>query len=101
MSSDLARAVATVDLAFDGSACRSTTDARLRECDYGELNGAPVEVVHARRRARVDTPFPGGQSYREVAAGVDALLDELPPPGPAGGCCSSATRRPGSRSTTC
>lgn len=75
--SDLARAVATVEVAFGAGPPPRTTDPRLREVDYGQLNGAPVEVVHAQRRARVDEPFPGGQSYREVAAGVDALLREL------------------------
>jgi broad specificity phosphatase PhoE/ribosomal protein S18 acetylase RimI-like enzyme len=77
VSSDLARAVDTVELAFAGSPVERTTDVRLRECDYGELTGAPVEVVHAQRRARVDEPYPGGQSYRQVTAGVGALLAEL------------------------
>jgi ribosomal protein S18 acetylase RimI-like enzyme len=53
------------------------TDARLREVDFGELNGAPVDVVHAQRRHRLDVPYPGGQSYRDVVRGVAELLDEL------------------------
>jgi broad specificity phosphatase PhoE/ribosomal protein S18 acetylase RimI-like enzyme len=77
VSSDLARAVATVGLAFDGSPVPRATDRRLREVDYGELNGAPVAVIDAQRRARVDTPFPGGQSYGQVTDGVDTLLREL------------------------
>jgi broad specificity phosphatase PhoE len=39
-----------------------------------------VEIAFARPRARlgaVDAPFPGGQCYREVAAGVRELLQEL------------------------
>jgi broad specificity phosphatase PhoE/GNAT superfamily N-acetyltransferase len=77
VSSDLHRAVQTVDVAFAGSTVTRRTDPRLRECDFGELTGAPVDQVHAQRRARVDTPFPGGQSYREVADGVAELLAEL------------------------
>ncbi|MDQ1598890.1 MAG: hypothetical protein QOD68_364 [Actinomycetota bacterium] len=77
VSSDLHRAVQTVDVAFAESIVTRRTDRRLRECDFGDLTGAPVEVVHAQRRARVDTPFPGGQSYREVADGVAELLAEL------------------------
>ena len=77
ISSDLHRAVQTVDVAFAGSTVTRRTDPRLRECDFGELTGAPVEQMHAQRRARVDTPFPGGQSYREVADGVAELLAEL------------------------
>jgi broad specificity phosphatase PhoE/GNAT superfamily N-acetyltransferase len=77
ISSDLHRAVQTVDIAFAGSSVRRRVDPRLRECDFGELTGAPVEVVHAQRRARVDSPFPGGQSYRQVADQVAGLLAEL------------------------
>jgi broad specificity phosphatase PhoE/GNAT superfamily N-acetyltransferase len=77
VSSDLHRAVQTVDVAFAGSTVPRRTDPRLRECDFGDLTGAPVEVVHAARRTRVDRPFPGGQSYRQVADGVAELLGEL------------------------
>ena len=77
VSSDLHRAVQTVDVAFAGSTVARRTDPRLRECDFGELTGAPVEVMHAQRRARVDTPFPGGQSYRQVTDRVAKLLAEL------------------------
>jgi ribosomal protein S18 acetylase RimI-like enzyme len=77
VTSDLARAVETARIAFDGSGIPVVEDARLRECDYGELNGAPVDVVHAQRSARVDTPYPGGQSCRDVVAQVRSLLDEL------------------------
>jgi broad specificity phosphatase PhoE/ribosomal protein S18 acetylase RimI-like enzyme len=73
--SDLTRAVETVRIAFDGSDVPVETDVRLREVDYGELGGAPVGIVHARRR--VDVPFPAGQSYREVCDGVADLLDQL------------------------
>ncbi|HEY6015153.1 MAG TPA: histidine phosphatase family protein, partial [Gaiellaceae bacterium] len=41
-TSDLARAVETAAIAFGGSGIPVYEDARLRECDYGELNGAPV-----------------------------------------------------------
>ena len=84
VSSDLHRAVQTVDVAFAGSTVPRRTDVRLRECDYGRLNGAPVDVVHAERGQRVDEPFPGGQSYREVTAGVRELLGELRDELPAG-----------------
>jgi broad specificity phosphatase PhoE len=52
-------------------------DARLRECDYGELNGVPVERVAAVRRRHVDEPFPGGESYRQVVERTQAFLDDL------------------------
>jgi broad specificity phosphatase PhoE len=77
ITSDLARAVQTVEIAFAGADVPIITDSRLREVDYGELNGAPVDVVHRQRRDRVDNPFPGGQSYRQVTAAMSGLLDEL------------------------
>ena len=78
VSSDLHRAVQTVEIAFAGSPVPRRLDRRLREVDFGELTGAPVDVVHAQRRRRVDDPFPGGQSYRQVTDGVLELLGELP-----------------------
>jgi broad specificity phosphatase PhoE len=73
-SSDLRRAVQTAQLAFDGTGVPHLQDARLRECDYGELNGAPVDQVSAQRPHRVDEPFPAGESYRQV---VDRTADFL------------------------
>ena len=77
VSSDLHRAVQTVEVAFAGTQVPRRTDRRLREVDFGELTGAPVDVVHAQRGAHVERPFPGGQSYRQVVDGVRELLGEL------------------------
>ncbi len=48
-TSDLRRAVETAALAFADSDLPVLVDWRLRECDYGQLNGAPA----ARRASRV------------------------------------------------
>ena len=77
VSSDLHRAVQTVEVAFAGSQVPRRTDPRLREVDFGSLTGAAVDVVHAQRRAHVDRPFPRGQSYRQVVDGVRQLLGEI------------------------
>ena len=55
-ASDLGRAVETAAIAFRGAGIPVHHDARLRECDYGELNGATRGRGHrraarARRRA--------------------------------------------------
>lgn len=76
VSSDLRRAVETAELAFAGSAVARHQDRRLRECDYGELNGAPVTSLLPRARY-IDRPFPGGQSYREVVEQTREFLAEL------------------------
>jgi len=75
--SDLGRAVETAEIAFDGSRIPVHQDARLRECDYGVLNGARVEEVTEVRRRHIDEPFPGGESYRRVVERMRAFLDEV------------------------
>lgn len=78
-TSDLARAVETVDIAFGGTETPVHQDVRLRECDYGEFNGMPVARLELERSKRIDEPFPGGQSYRQVADGVERFLADLTP----------------------
>lgn len=75
--SDLARAVETAAIAFRNRDISVLRDSRLRECNYGDLNGAPVEVVHTERVNRIDSPFPGGQSYRDVVDQTAAFLSDL------------------------
>jgi broad specificity phosphatase PhoE len=78
-ASDLGRAVETAEIAFGGSGIPIHLDARLRECDYGELNGAPVERIEPERARRIDVPYPGGQSYRECVEQMRSFLDDLQP----------------------
>jgi alpha-ribazole phosphatase/probable phosphoglycerate mutase len=77
-SSDLRRAAETAEIAFGATTIPILLDWRLRECDYGERNGAPAET-HARdRRLHVDDPYPGGESWRQATARVARFLDDLP-----------------------
>ncbi|MFN2467635.1 MAG: histidine phosphatase family protein [Gaiellaceae bacterium] len=78
-TSDLRRAVETAEIAFAGSGIPIHQDPRLRECDYGPLNGMPVALVAAQRSQRTDEPFPGGESYRQAAERVRDFLDDLWP----------------------
>jgi broad specificity phosphatase PhoE len=64
--SDLHRAVETAQIAFADTPIPIYRDPRLRECNYGELNGCPVTVLAAQRARHIDQPFPGGQSYRQI-----------------------------------
>lgn len=77
VASDLLRARRTAELAFEGCDIPIRIDPRLRECDYGDLNGAPKAEVDRLRPSRVAEPFPGGESYEAVAARVRDLLDDL------------------------
>lgn len=75
--SDLHRAVQTARIAFAGRQLPIHPDARLRECDYGDLNGAPVARIAAERRHCIAEPFPGGESYRQVVARTCEFLRDL------------------------
>jgi len=75
--SDLARALETAELAFAGSGIPIRQDPRLRECSYGELNGMPTARLAAERSRRIDAPFPGGQSYRDVVEAMREFLCDL------------------------
>ena len=73
-SSDLRRAVETVELS--GLKVPHLQDWRLRECNYGELNGAPVEALSPRRKW-ISEPFPGGQSYWDVMEQTRSFLEDV------------------------
>ncbi len=76
-TSDLGRAVETAAIAFAGTDMPVIRDARLRECNYGELNGKPVPQLDAVRMDHVDVPYPGGESYRQVVSRVSSFLADL------------------------
>jgi len=77
VASDLNRAIETARIAFAGTAIPVTLDWRLRECNYGAMNGMPRAQLDAERRLRLDEPFPGGESWRQAVARVRDALDEL------------------------
>lgn len=76
--SDLARAIETAAIAFDGTGIPVLADWRLRECDYGSLNGTSAARIHAHRAEHVDVPYPGGESWRQATARVGRFLADLP-----------------------
>ena len=76
-SSDLDRAVETARVAFEGSAVPRFLDWRLRECNYGELNGRPVAEVDAVKASKVEERYPGGESYRQVVERVASFLADV------------------------
>ncbi len=73
-TSDLTRALETAEIAFGDQGIPIFQDVRLRECNYGELNGAAVAQVAAERSRRIVVPYPDGQSYQQV---VDETRDFL------------------------
>ena len=74
--SDLARAEETAAIAFRGSSVPVLKDWRLRECDYGQLNGAPVAQVHDRT-AFLHRAYPGGESWAQATSRVARVLPDI------------------------
>jgi len=77
-ASDLRRAVETATIAFADSGIPILLDWRLRECDYGDLNGTDAAAVHRDRAAHVDVPYPNGESWRQAVERVGGFLGDLP-----------------------
>ncbi len=75
--SDLQRARMSAELAW-GSMYEIIPDARLRECNYGELNGRASEIVEPLQEKEMHfKAFPGGESYEDVKNRVADFLDFL------------------------
>jgi len=73
--------VETAELAFAGTGIAIRQDPRLRECNYGTLNGMPVSDLAQIRSRHIAQPFPGGQSYQEVVDQTRDFLSEVARPG--------------------
>lgn len=73
-ASDLLRAAETARMAFAGRGVPVTLDARLRECDYGDLTQFPVERIDAEFPQRINEPFPNGESVMMCVARMGAFL---------------------------
>ena len=76
-TSDLGRAVETAEIAFADSGIPIYRDARLRECNYGALNGLPADLVTAERAKHVDAPFTDGESYADTVERMRSFLYDL------------------------
>jgi broad specificity phosphatase PhoE len=73
--SDLKRAIDSAHLGFGGT-YKIIQDDRLRECDYGELNGTP-NTFKDNLVDYIDQPFPDGESYRDVEARLESFCNFL------------------------
>lgn len=77
-TSDLKRAAETAEIAFENSSTPILYDWRLRECDYGDLNGMPSTELHSTRRRHLDEPYPGGESWRQAVERGGRFLRDIP-----------------------
>src|SRR3989344_8279102 len=74
--SDLQRAYKSAEIGF-GSKWPIIQDARLRECDYGELTQHPSAEVDEAKPKYLETPFPGGESYAQTTERMSSFLADL------------------------
>ncbi|WP_216368977.1 histidine phosphatase family protein [Dictyobacter arantiisoli] len=56
--SDLQRATTTTRIAFAEYNLPMRVDARLCECDYGDLTQYPFTQIETERKQRITKPFP-------------------------------------------
>ncbi|TDC59674.1 histidine phosphatase family protein [Micromonospora sp. KC207] len=77
-TSDLRRAVETAEVAFAGTGIPILHDWRLRECDYGTRNGTSAVELHRGRVDHLDSPYPGGESWRQAVSRAGRFLDDVP-----------------------
>lgn len=74
--SDLKRAIDSAELGF-GNKYKVIQDERLRECNYGDMNGKPASTFKDKMADYVDTPFPNGESYKDAEARLRSFVDYL------------------------
>lgn len=74
--SDLQRSYNTAQIAF-GDKFPIIQDARLRECNYGELNRAPKAQIEAQKIERLTQPFPNGESYEDTSRRMKSFLEDV------------------------
>lgn len=75
LCSDLQRSYKSGEIAF-GKKFPIIKDARLRECDYGELTQHPSAEVDGEKVKRISIPFPGGESYEQTAERMKSFLQD-------------------------
>ncbi len=68
----------TTVIAFGQTGIPVLHDWRLRECDYGQLNGAAAAAVIGSQREHLDEPYLGGESWQQAVARVGRFLADLP-----------------------
>ena len=74
LSSDLARAIETARTIFPNT--KILSDTRLRECDYGELNGKSQSAFKAPE-FYIENRHPRGESLKDVEVRIRELLAEI------------------------
>lgn len=75
-TSDLSRAIDSARLTW-GDKYPLYSDRRLRECNYGDFNGADSAIVEPMQEQSINTPIPNGESYEDVKIRVGDFLNSV------------------------
>lgn len=75
--SDLQRSYKTAQIAFINRNIPIIKDARLRECDYGDLTQHSDKEVKKEKPNRITKPFPNGESYKQTTNRMKNFLEDL------------------------
>jgi broad specificity phosphatase PhoE len=52
-------------------------DERLRECNYGDMNGKSSDLVEPLQEQSITEPMPNGESYEMVKERIQSFLNDL------------------------
>lgn len=74
--SDLQRAIDSAELGFGGN-YQIIQDERLRECNYGDMNGKSAAIFKDNMQDYIETPFPNGESYEDVEKRLASFVETL------------------------
>ena len=74
--SDLQRAYKSAEIGFSNK-WPIVKDARLRECNYGDLTQAPSEKIDVEKPKRIRSPFPNGESYMQTTERMRSFMEDL------------------------
>ena len=72
-TSDLVRAIDTANIAFPN--VKKVQDERLRECNYGSLDGEDKKLIVYEDH--IDNPFPNGESLKDVEKRIQSFIDDI------------------------
>ena len=70
---DLGRAIESTNIAFPN--VPKIQDKRLRECNYGDLDGEDKNLIVYEKH--VNEPFPNGESFKDVEKRIKSLIDDI------------------------
>src|SRR5688500_7575997 len=75
-TSDLSRAIDSAKLTW-GDKYPTFADKRLRECNYGDLNGKDSDIVEPLQEKSITITMPNGESYEDVKSRISDFLNSI------------------------